>query len=152
MPAAPASSPALAPPFALMKLVGSVLLLSFVGGYLDAAFFLALFGLFIGLQTGNIIVIASFVERGGPVVAHAMVIAPWLGGIFTGAVSCAALAHAHVGRRASLVLMLPVCAALIGAALGVFFFARFLVAHSALSMQRSRCVSGSCSLRLRRNT
>jgi uncharacterized membrane protein YoaK (UPF0700 family) len=95
-----------------------VLILSFVGGYLDAAFFLALFGLFVGLQTGNIIVVASYVELGGPVISHAIVIAPWVVGVVAGAAACAALARADFGRRASLALMLPLCAAIIGAALG----------------------------------
>ena len=117
-PPAPPPPPPPPAPFLVTSKLGTVLLLSFVGGYLDAAFFLALFGLFVGLQTGNIITVASYVELGGPVIAHAVVIAPWIVGVIAGAAACAALSRANCGRRASLALMLPLCAAVIGAALG----------------------------------
>ena len=64
--AAPPPPPPLKPlplsesPFAFTSLLGAVLLLAIIGGYLDAVFFLTV-GVFVGLQTGNVIQIACAV-------------------------------------------------------------------------------------------
>ena len=105
-------------PFYLTSFAGAILLLSFVGGYLDAALFLSLAGLFVGMQTGNVIAAAAAVERGGTTVGPRLAVIPaWVAGIVAGSLACAALARARVGRRAALVAMLGVSAVTMGAAL-----------------------------------
>ena len=125
--AAPPPPPPLKPlplsesPFAFTSLLGAVLLLAIIGGYLDAVFFLTV-GVFVGLQTGNVIQIAcAVVSPSGDRLAELRLaaLAAWVVGLLAGGAAGGALARAGAGRRATLAILFTVNVALIGAALAV---------------------------------
>ncbi len=113
--------PLSASPFALSSALCAVLVLAFVGGFLDAAFFLAL-GVFVGLQTGNVAQIAAAIvspNEDDLAALRAAALGAWIVGLLASAMSSAALARAGAGRRGALAALLAAAAVLLGCALAV---------------------------------